>query len=181
MYQQDVSVQKWFRFPVAWKTLDVELEDERLPWRLMAKRYILCIDWLILDIVVSHSRRPTTHNEALSILFSVLKYIVSHVIAICVSKPAYGVASDMPRHSLHCQSKELRSRVDINLVKFRSRFSWNWAYKGGSATKKIELLHPFFFWMTTRSLPKRFWKLTFSLSNCYNFTVFCYRNSFVFE
>ena len=118
MYQQDVSVQKWFRFTVAWKTLDVELEDERLPWRLMAQRYILCIDWLILDILVSHTRRPTTHthtqNEALPILFSVLMCIVTHVIAICVSRPAYGVASDMPRHSLHCQSKELRSRVDAS-------------------------------------------------------------------
>lgn len=111
----------------------------------------------LFHIATTHTH---THNEALSILFSVLKYIVIHVIAICVSRPAYGVASDMPRHSLHCQSKELRSRVDINLVKFRSWFSWNWAYKGGSATKIIELLHPFLFWMTIRSLPKRFWKLT---------------------
>ena len=92
--------------------------------------------WTSLFHIAGAQPRTHTHNETLSILFSMLKYIVSHVIAICVSRPAYGVASDMPRHSLHCQSKELRSRVDVNLVKFRSRFSWNWAYKGGSATKK---------------------------------------------
>ena len=87
---------------------------------------------------------------------SVTAAIVSHVTAICVSKPAYGVASDIPRHSLHYQSKELRSRVDINLVNSEVGFHETELIKVELPPKKIEVLHLLFFWIALRSLSKRF-------------------------